>query len=149
MLPRYKETAIEFEIPMVPRPKQSDRQQIIAPKNGKPAFARHYQPEAVTQNAKSLASLVAPHRPEIPLDGPVGLRFDVVYPYRKSEAKKNRLALIPKDTKPDIDNLKKQLCDVLQACGFFVNDAQIAEACGRKFWGKQARTVIQLWRITP
>ena len=118
---------IEFTIPYIVAPKNADR-------SGK---GRHYQPKKVMQNAGALAALCAEYRPESPMLGPIRLWLAFRYPWRKSEPKKNRHGIKAKDTKPDLDNLEKQLVDVLERSGFIVNDSQIAEKRSVKSWGEQ------------
>lgn len=133
---------IEFFIPWRVAPKQSVRTRVVQMVNGK-AFAQHYQTKAIKENAAILAGQIAPHRPPTPIEGPVSVWYRVVYPYRKAEPKKNRGMMdIPKDTGPDCGQLSKQLDDVLQGCGFFPNDAQIADSRTRKFWGMKPGITI-------
>lgn len=141
-------SAIVMEIPMVPTPKQSDRQRVIQPKSGKRAFAQHYQPKKVTMNASDLALFIARHRPPKPLLGPVAIVCEIDFQYRKSEKRSNIGKRIYKDTKPDCDNLKKQVCDVLQRLGFFKNDSQIASSRFDKYWFHQDRTAFRLWELS-
>lgn len=128
---------IEFSIPMLPVAKQSARLG-----NG-----RTYQPKRVTGNAESLASLLAPYVPIGPLCGPV--RLDVVYryPWRVSEPKKRRQRARLKDTKPDHEQLNKQLCDVFEHMGFVTNDAQFADVRIRKFWTDQVGTDVMMEEV--
>jgi len=116
--------SLEFFIPHEVRPKQSFRT----------ARGVNYTPKAIKQNAAALQTLLLQHCPRVPLAGP--LRLDIVFqfPWRMAEPKKNKRKARPKDTKPDFDNLCKQLCDVLQSMGFFVNDSQIADIHVRKVW---------------
>lgn len=116
---------IEFTIPWRVAPKQSVR------------FGRRgaYQPKRLTQNAASLSSFAAPHCPPEPLEGPLRVSYVVTYAYLKRHTIEQRAAgPIPKDTVPDVDQLAKQLSDVLEASGFFSNDAQIVELHVRKMW---------------
>lgn len=117
---------IEFFIPFKPRAKQS----VKFTKLG-----RKYTPKDVKENALSLASLIAPHRPDTPLQGPLRAVYTVHYPWRTSDSQRRR-AKGPraKDTKPDCENILKQLNDVFEDSGFFVNDAQIAEQAVSKVY---------------
>ena len=127
-------SVIEFFCPCNIEPKQGDRVRIASNKAGK-RFAMHYTPAKVKKNAGNLAAIVAPHRPIEPLQGPLGLAVTFQYPWRSGTSQKARLAeSAPKDTKPDIDNLMKQISDVLQATGFIVNDSQFADVTLKKIW---------------
>ena len=130
---------IAFVIPWQVQPKQADR----AVRAG--AFIRHYQPKRVTDNAKALILLAAQHAPKEPMEGPLRLTVTFEFPWRASESKKRRESgPMWKDTRPDVDNLTKQLADALESAGFFTNDAQIAylEVC--KLFGFAGRTLVEI-----
>lgn len=127
---------IEFHVAYVVQPKQADRSRIACGKNGK-QWVHHYQPGKVTRNARDLALLMAKHRPAEPLRGPVALTLTFVYPHLKSASKKTREQRKPKDTKPDGENLAKQVCDVLERSGFLLNDAQVYDLRVLRFWDDQ------------
>ena len=126
---------ITFEIPFTLAAKQADRSRIATGRGGK-QFVHHYQPSKVTNNAKSLAALCAPHRPAVPLDGPLSMELYVVFPWLQKHSPRHRKSgLLPKDTKPDWDNLGKQISDVLAACGFYTNDSRLSDVRIRKRFG--------------
>lgn len=130
---------IEFSIPWIVQPKQSTR----FTKEG-----RRYTPKGVRENAAALAAMFAEHVPDKPLAGPLYLDVTFAYPWRKSESKKRRDAAIQwKDTKPDCDNLYKQVADVMERCGFFENDAQIATVGISKQWRDNPSLSIRLGEI--
>lgn len=141
-------TVIEFTIPYAVRPKQGDRSHVVTDSHGNQFVAHHPDPK-VKANAESLAALVAAHRPAEPLAGPLALELTFIFPWRKSESQRirDRWGLRPKDTKPDWDNLSKQLCDVLERAGFFTNDSQLADVRVRKFWGSQTDCQVRLWTL--
>lgn len=134
--------SIEFFIPWVVKPKQSFRMT-------KGGFA--FPDPKVKKNAFALAGFAAQHRPEAPFKDAVSVDIVVHYPWRKSESKKRRARQqIPKDTRPDWDNLSKQVCDVLESCGFFLDDGQIARVLFEKFWGSRASGVeIRIRELIP
>lgn len=138
---------IEFSIPCLPCAKQSMRMRVVS-KNGK-TFAMSYPDGMVKQNAATLASLMAPYRPKVPMRGPVVLTLQVVYPWLKGHSMKKRLLFdfIPKATAPDADNLCKAVCDVLQREGFVVNDGQIYRIEVSKVHSHQLETRIKLVEI--
>ena len=140
-------SVIEFCIQHEVAPKQGDRVRVIQSK-GK-AFATHYTPAKVKNNARSLAALMEPHKPPMPLEGPlrVSLRFD--YPWRAGESQKARNGgARPKDTRPDWDNLCKNVADVMQASGFYLNDAQLADVRVTKCWTGQVALHVRLEKIS-
>jgi Holliday junction resolvase RusA-like endonuclease len=84
-----------------------------------------------------------------PYAGPVGVRLELQWPFRKSEPKRNRAAgWMYKDTKPDTDNCAKMILDCLQKRQFgFSDDAQIADLKVVKTWGDEAFTRITVWSL--
>ena len=135
---------IDFFIPHIARPKQGDRVRVVAPKKGKP-FAAHYTPKDVKENAAVLAALMRPFVPAKPLEGPLSLALVFVFSWRKSESKKNiAMGSRWKDTKPDCDNLQKNICDVMERMGFYVNDSQLADVHVRKLWADSPGVDVSL-----
>lgn len=134
---------ITFSIPYTMCAKQADRSRI-AHMGGK-QFIRHYQSKEVTENAQALASFVAPHRPPAPLGGPIRLDVLVIFPWLKGHSAKVRSnGGIPKETKPDVDNILKQLDDVLERSGFFGNDAQVSDVRVRKRFGAMPTVQVRI-----
>ena len=86
-----------------------------------------------TQN--ELLALLAPHAPAVPIEVPVRLIVSWIYPFRKSEPKRNRVGLIPCDTRPDVDNLFKMLGDCMTRLGFWLDDSQVYSLTFSKYWG--------------
>jgi len=137
--------AIEFVIRHAVQAKQADRSRIVNG-NGR-AFVHHYQSSKVVNNAKALSALCLPHVPKTPLQGPVRLELTVMYPWRKSEPKRRRDRSRPKGTKPDFEQICKQLCDVFEAMGFVTNDAQFADVHVKKLWCDQAGVQVFMEEI--
>ena len=98
-----------------------------------------------TQN--ELFALLEPHIPEKPLDKPLSVDVKWVYPFRKSEPKKNRLCEKFCDTRPDIDNLCKLLFDIMTRLGFWLDDSQIAKLNFIKVWDECPRIEIKIGEI--
>ena len=95
-----------------------------------------------------LLTLFAPHAPKLVPDCPVMVSCVWVFPWRKSETKKNRArGLLPKDTKSDADNLWKGIGDVLTRLGFYKDDSQIYDLQLKKFWGNDTGIgiVVKEW----
>jgi|CXWL01.1.fsa_nt_gi Holliday junction resolvase RusA-like endonuclease len=139
--------SLEFFVPCNIEPKQGDRVRIASTKAGK-RFAMHYTPGKVKRNAGNLAAIIAPHRPSEPLRGPLKLSVIFQYAWRAGASKKAREAkLQPKDKKPDLDNCIKQLLDVMQSCGFFVNDSQVADLHAKKVWTTTPGVFVKLETI--
>ena len=84
-----------------------------------------------------LSLLLRPHRPRQPLTGPLSLALKIVHPWLKSESKTTiaKGIPIPKDTKPDADNMSKGIQDVMSDLGFWQDDSQVCDLHVQKFWG--------------
>lgn len=135
---------IEFEIPIEPRPKQSDRSRVVQTNGGK-SWVQHYQPKEVVSHARSLEVLACMHKPATPILGPVSIEIDFWFLPPKSMTQKRRaLPLNPKDTKPDLDNLEKQTLDVLQRVGFYANDSQIWRKVTQKLYGDAPKIWVRI-----
>ncbi len=142
--------AIAFFLPCVAVPKQGDRTTIMHRQGQKPLI-RHHRAPKVDQNAQWLTTLCGQHRPAEPLRGPLQLRLRFQSAYRQADLakiKRGRGVSPWKDTRPDWDNLAKQICDVLEKCGFFVNDGQLADVHVQKVWGYSPGVSVVLSSIT-
>ena len=77
---------------------------------------------------------------------PVTATITWIFPYRSSEKKSIISAgrLIPKYTRPDVDNLNKALLDEMTGSGIIQDDAIIAELITRKCWGPAPGILIMI-----
>lgn len=133
---------VEFTVPWTVEPKQSMRMRVVAAK-GK-TFAHSYTPAKVKRNAEAIMLLMAQHRPAVPFAGAVAAEYVITYPWRASASKRERAKIFaPKTTKPDWDNLAKQLSDCAERCGFFANDAQICDGRVVKQYGDQPGITVR------
>lgn len=100
------------------------------------------------KSENDLMLLCGAHAPSEPLSGPVRLRVDFVFPWRKKEPKK-RIALgqVPNDARPDCDNLVKLIGDVLTKLRFYNDDAQVAQLHVAKYWGNNVGIAVQIENI--
>lgn len=108
-------------------------------------FVGHMVDAKVDTNAKALVTMAYQHAPREPWTGPCRLDLVVVFPWLKSH--RDRTGLHLKHTAPDVDNLHKQLADVIEAAGFVGNDSQFA--CGEtwKLYGDTPGVLVYLTRI--
>ncbi len=138
---------LDFHIPYALRQKQGDRSRIAQTAEGK-QYVRHYQPREVMDSAVALTALIAQHRPDKPLDGPLRLVITCIAAWRTGEAAwRKAYGTWPRDTGPDYDNLAKQMGDVLERSGFMVNDSRIADGRVIKLWGDVPGIRIELETI--
>jgi Holliday junction resolvase RusA-like endonuclease len=81
-------------------------------------------------------ALFLPHQPKEAHTGALQVEIILRWPWRSSESKKVRaLGQVAMTTKPDADNIAKQLIDVLKSLRFFGDDASISDLIVRKRWG--------------
>ena len=99
----------------------------------------------VRETEATITQLLAMNRPMAMMDGPLSLRVTIVWPHLKSATKTVKAKpLVPKQTKPDGDNVLKSLKDVMQRLGFFQDDAQIWRESIRRFHGQKPGVWIEL-----
>jgi|LFRM01.2.fsa_nt_gb Holliday junction resolvase RusA-like endonuclease len=124
--------AISIFIPCVP-PKTTSQQKGVMVIGGKPRF---FTKAKVRQSADDMMTLLMPHAPSRPLEGPLKLTVTLTYPWRKTEKKRNLLkGWLPNDKKPDFDNLSKAICDVMTKLLFWKDDGQVYDGRIIKGWG--------------
>ena len=137
---------IEFWVECIP-PKATAQasSMIMRRKDGTP-FIGKAKRGAKTRD--ELMTLLMPFRPIVPLDGSIYLEVDWVYPWRKSEPKKNRVdGKLPCCTRPDADNLLKFFADILGRLGYYLDDSQIADLRFRKWWGDKVGIGVKMGRL--
>lgn len=134
---------ISFHLAIIPSKATSQnagkRMAII---NGRPMFFKNKQAQTAEND---LTLLCSRFRPDAPLEGPVSLAVDFVFPWRKTEPKK-RLALgrVPMTKKPDCSNLIKQIEDVLTKLRFWSDDGQVVDLRVSKAWGDRVGISVQI-----
>ena len=87
-----------------------------------------YRTPANRRAVATLRAVFEPHAPRIAFAGPVYLEASITFPSRRS-------SVLPRTSRPDADNLAKDLLDALQATGFFRDDSQVARLTISKFDG--------------
>ena len=132
---------LSFCIPITPTAQQRPRHA---------RFGGHdvtYKSATQQANERTLEAMLMPHRPKTPLSGPLELSFCAVFSVPQSWTKKRREAALRgkmwHTSKPDTDNLCKQLKDAMTRLGFWADDRQVA-AYGRmeKLYGERGE-----WRV--
>jgi Holliday junction resolvase RusA-like endonuclease len=93
--------------------------------NGK---VRFFKKKKVKESETTFHALFYPHRPPTPFTGPVCLSIGLVFPWRKSEAKRiiRGFSRYPVQTRPDLSNLIKTIEDVMTTLRFWNDDGQIS-----------------------
>lgn len=135
---------IAFFVACIPPTANHQRKRIVRVGN----FTRLAdKPELVAAKAM-LDSVLLPHQPHAPVDGPVRLVVEFTWPWRKSEAKRTRaLGRIPHTTKPDCSNALKTLEDRLVALRFIEDDSRVVDVTVRKFFGDAPGIRVLIERV--
>ena len=107
---------------------------------------RFYTKKKVRQSENFLAALLSMHVPDVPFSEPVSLKVRWTFPYRKSELKRIVRAgvPIPHPVRPDLDNLEKNLLDVLTRLNFWTDDSLVTEKFTSKWWGPKPGIDIEI-----
>lgn len=106
-----------------------------------------YKSESQKANERTLEAYLLPHRPKTPLKGPLELSFGVLFPVPRSWPKKRRDAALRRKmwhtSRPDLDNLCKQLKDAMTRLGFWEDDRQVVLCLAEKCYGRRGE-----WRVS-
>jgi len=134
---------ISFHLPITP-PKATSQTKRLVMVGGKPRFF----PKKSHKDAEhDLLTLCMPYAPAEPLQGPLSLTVNFVFPWRASESQKRRaMGKMPCDTRPDCDNLVKLVADVLTKLRFYNDDGQIAYLHVSKSWGDKVGISVVIYR---
>jgi Holliday junction resolvase RusA-like endonuclease len=130
-----------FFLPIVPptSTSQGKRMAIVA---GRPMFFKKKKHQQAETDLLLLCKQYAPAAPEL---GPVSLQIEFVFPYRKTEKKRNlRFPKIPHTSKPDCDNMAKLVGDVLTKLKFYKDDSQVSQLVVSKYWGHKVGIGISI-----
>lgn len=130
-------TDISFVLDLPPptHTAQQKGERAIVAADGR-AFVLHYRKREVANIERAYSVLLRPHAPRVPLSGPVAVSFGYYYPATKEGAvamKRAGVALRRKVTKPDVDNIGKNLLDCMTRAGFFADDSAVALLHAEKF----------------
>lgn len=91
-------------------------------------------------------ALLYEKRPPIPYSGALKINYYFFFPYnssvKRSIAKKG--LIVPKLTKPDYDNIPKQIQDVLTKCQYWTDDSIIFDGCVKKYFAPFGKIVITI-----
>lgn len=127
---------LEFFMPMAVVPTATHQMQSIGVRNGKPYV---YEPDSVKNARQKFMAHLAAHIPEAPMQGPISLMVKWCFPIIGKHVNGEY-----KTTKSDLDNLAKQLLDVMTVLGFWKDDAQIACLILEKFWASRPGIFIRI-----
>ena len=128
-------TMIEFFMPMEP-PTSTHQLKQVRVVSGKPQF---YEPSKVADARAKLTAHLSKHCPDAPLEGPLRVMIKWLFPTDQKHEDGEY-----KDTRSDLDNLAKQILDVMTMLGFWSDDAQIASLILEKFWADTPGIFIRI-----
>jgi len=133
-------------IPCNPPRSTAQAAKKLAMIGGKP---RMYQSKEGKAIEADFLGLFMPHRPDVPLAGPLRLRIHYCLPLLKSEKKaiKERTWTCH-DRKPDADNLCKMMLDALGRLAFWEDDARIVHLHFKKYRSSQPGIAIEITEIS-
>lgn len=140
---------IAFHVPIVPPKATSQgagkRMMIITSKATGKQLPLFFKSDKAKAAEHDLLVLCAPYKPARPIEGPVRLQVDFVWPWRVSEPKKRiSLGRVPHVSKPDLSNVIKMLEDCLTKLGFWKDDGQVADLHVTKAWGDQVGIYVAI-----
>jgi len=117
-------------------------------------FSMTYKDKGQRLEEEKLVNLLFEHRPPVPFSGPLAFGLRAYLPVPKSKSKKFRAAALAGEIrptkKPDLDNLVKNIKDVLKGA-FWTDDALVVEYLPGtgKYYGDPARWEIEIRSWVP
>lgn len=134
--------SLHFTIKCIP-PRITSQQKRAA---RTPMGIRFFKSKEQATAESDLISLLRPHTPAAPLTGPLAVRIEIRWPFRKSErAAVVRAGLdVPHTSKPDLDNAVKALLDCMTRLAFWSDDSQVAALTITKHWSAAPGIAIKI-----
>lgn len=133
---------LSFRLDCAP-PTATAQQKGVYVRNGR---VRFFTKAKVRESESFLAALLSMHVPDVPFSTPVSLTARWTFPWRKSERKGVVRAgvPVPHTSRPDLDNLEKNLLDVLTRLNFWTDDSLVADKRTSKCWGPKPGIDIEI-----
>lgn len=133
---------MRFFLKMVP-PKTTHQSKKI---NTHGKFARLADSKKLTDAKDTYESMILPHVPDTPIQGPIAMSLVFIWPYPAGVSKKIQATgeLVTKATKPDCSNIAKTLEDRLAVMRVIENDQCVYDLRVRKFYGPADRVGIEI-----
>lgn len=104
-----------------------------------------YEKDKVKAQRREYQILLKNYVPKKPIEGPLSLDIQFLYPELKS--KKMKTAIEPRIEAPDLDNVAKLFIDALADMRFFWNDSQIVDLHLTKFRVKGSENMKMIVRL--
>lgn len=142
---------ISFTIPIIPKAQMRARHFARPGKSGK-TFSGTYKDEKQQRYEVQLMQLLEQYRPEVPMSGAIELKVVACLPIPQTKPNWWHKALfhdkIFHTSKPDIDNLLKNLLDCMEKIGYFKNDSQIFKITIGKRYHEIPSWIVQMREIS-
>lgn len=114
-----------------PSPTQQSALRILKNKAGK-MFVGKMASSKASKWKKEFIEKVSKHKPDKPYDFPLCVEITFEYPFLKKH--KGETDVLPKTTRPDLDNLEKMVLDGLVDAGFMVDDSLVCTKQSHKLF---------------
>ena len=135
----------EVHLPCVPPKATHQGSSMIMKRKDGSSFVGKAHNSAGARAKRNLLNLLCWKAPKQPFDCAVEVEVEVVFPWRKSEPKKNRAkGRIPCTTKPDLDNYAKLLLDAICEANYLTRDQLIHKLTMSKSWGDDVGITIRI-----
>lgn len=131
---------IDITLRVVP-PKTTAQTKRVSWRHGRPQF---FKSDAGQAAEDTFLVLLNPFRPRLPLLEPISLAVSFTWPHLRSTPRRVRDQVVPKATRPDVDNLVKALADCLVKLRFIEDDGQICRLLIEKFHGPESEVGIRI-----
>lgn len=122
----------------MPKGTAQQKGEAIRYRNGLP-YIQHYKKEKVSAMRHELVLRLKRHAPRNPAAGPVRLYVCFYF-----DVKDRKLWGKYKTTRPDVDNIIKELIDAMTACRFWQDDSQVARLEVAKIYGRNGAIDIEV-----
>lgn len=89
-------------------------------------------------------------KPPEKFSGNVAIKLTYLFPYLKTKPSKTiqkKGYVIPKTTKPDYDNIPKQIMDVMTKLGYWTDDSIIYRATIQKYFAPKGQIIIEIHEL--
>lgn len=133
--------AIKFTLPCIPTAQMRSRS------SSRGGFVRHYKHKKQQANENEIRVLAKRYAPVNPCECAINIKIVAYMPIPKSWSKlKKEMASggeLKHTTKPDIDNLTKNIFDCFNGL-FWLDDKQVVGLIANKFYSKNPRWEIEI-----
>ncbi|MEY8514199.1 RusA family crossover junction endodeoxyribonuclease [Lactococcus taiwanensis] len=117
----------------------TQQQKGVTKRNGKLIFYNRRGTENV-----ELQGLLRKKAPKTPVPKGVPIILNVIFNFKHQ---KKSLWGRYKETRPDLDNLMKNLQDYMTKLGYYTDDSQIVVLCASKFYGQRHSIEIDIEEV--